>query len=223
VPLIDHSDNGQPDHWVPYTYPAGDPRIGIVSQASFVALHSPAGRTSPTDRGKALREFILCESVPPPPGNVDFKFVQDTSNPIYKTTRDRLTAHRSEAMCAGCHRITDPLGLALENFDSAGGYRTTENGVKIDTTGEFNGVKFEGPAGLAKAIHDDPSATSCVAKKTFAFGAGHMPDTKSPEWVQIEKKFADSKYNFIELLRQVALSDELYAMPAPQFASADHP
>jgi hypothetical protein len=220
VPLVETTDNGQPQHWLPYTYPANDPRAGILSQASFVALYSPAGRSSPTARGKALRELILCQAVPPPPGNVDFKFVQDTTNPVYKTTRDRLTAHRSEAMCAGCHKITDPIGLALENFDSAGGYRTTENGVTIDTTGDVSGVKFSGPVGLAKVIRDDPATTSCVAKKAFAFGAGRMPSGTEAEWVQIQRRFADSKYNFVDLLRQIALSDVLYTVPPTQLAAA---
>src|SRR5690606_22529077 len=93
VPLVDTSDNGQPDRWIPFSYPESDPRIGLLAQASFVALHSPAGRSSPTDRGKKLRENLLCQIVPPPPANVDFTFVQDISNPQYKTARDRLTAH----------------------------------------------------------------------------------------------------------------------------------
>ena len=219
VPLLDTSDNGQPDHWQPFTYPADDPRVGLLAQASFVALYSPAGRTSPTGRGKALRETLLCQAVPAPPANVDFKFVTDTSNPKYKTTRDRLTAHRSEPMCAGCHRITDPIGLALENFDGAGGYRTTENGVPIDTTGELNGHKFDGPLGLARALHDDPAITACVAKKAYAFGAGRMPSENDPDWKAIKTQFADSKYNFVELLRQIATSDVFYSAPTVQVAS----
>ncbi len=158
VPLVDASANGQPQRWLPYTYPAGDPRSGVLSQASFTTLFSPSGRTSPTVRGKALRQNILCEKVPPPPGNVSFKFVEDTSNPQFKTTRERVTAHRTEPMCAGCHKLTDPLGLALENFDSAGEFRTTENGVQIDASGELSGKQFVGAQGLAQAVHDDPAA-----------------------------------------------------------------
>jgi hypothetical protein len=220
VPLMDTADNGQPMHWQPYTYADGDPRAGLLAQASFVALFSPAGRTSPTGRGKALREHLLCQVVPPPPANVDFSLVQNASNPVYKTARDRLTAHRSNPVCAGCHRITDPIGLALENFDSSGGYRTTENGVPIDTSGDLNGIKFSGPVGLAKALHDDPAVTSCVANKAYAFAAGHLPASNDPEWTAIQKKFADSHYNFIELVRQIAMSDLLYSVPAPQTAAA---
>lgn len=213
VPLAETNDNGQPERWISYTFEENDPRAGLLAQASFVALHSPAGRTSPTDRGKALRELLLCQMVPAPPANVDFSVVQDTSSQIFRTTRERLTAHRTEAMCAGCHKITDPMGLALENFDSAGGWRTHENGVEIDVTGDFNNVKFDGPLGLAKVLRDDPAITSCVARKVYAFGAGRFPQRGDAEFEQIQKKFADSKFNFLELMRQIALSDVMYAVP----------
>ncbi len=222
VPLADTTDNGQPDHWFPYSYPPGDLRAGILSEASFTALYSPSGRTSPTGRGKALRETILCEAVPPPPGNVDFKFIEDTSNPEFKTARQRLTAHRSQPMCAGCHKLTDPIGLALENFDSSGGYRTTENGVPIDATGELNGHQFVGSQGLAKAVHDDPATTSCVATKAFAFETGYLPAVSDPQWRQIMDKFAASHYNFLELMRQIALSDLTYRVPSSALSAANH-
>ena len=214
VPLVDTIDNGQPQRWLPYTYPPGDPRAGLLAQSSFTALFSPAGRTSPTGRGKAVRENILCERVPPPPGNVSFKFIEDTSNPNYKTARARLTAHRSQPMCAGCHKLTDPIGLGLENFDSAGGYRSSENGVTIDASGDLSGVKFDGPVSLAKVVHDDPAATSCVARKAFAFDTGYLPPTAAPQWKQIQTAFAASHYNFVELMRQIAMSDLAYSVPS---------
>jgi len=66
---------------------------------------------------------------------VNFKHRAGHSQPNYKTVRQRLTAHATEAMCTGCHKITDPMGLALENFDTIGGFRDTENGAQIDTAG----------------------------------------------------------------------------------------
>lgn len=220
VPLVDTTDNGQPQRWIAYTYPPGDPRSGILSQASFTTLWSPSARTSPTVRGKALRQNILCEKVPPPPGNVSFKFVEDTSNPQFKTTRERLMAHRTEPMCAGCHKLTDPIGLALENFDSAGEYRTTENGVLIDASGEISGKQFVGAVGLAQAVHDDPAATGCVAQRAFAFETGYMPPKDDPQWQAIQAKFAASHYDVLELLRAIALSNLSYGPLEPQVRSA---
>lgn len=223
VPLVDTTDNGQAQRWIPYTYADNDPRAGLLAQSSFLALHSPSGRSSPTLRGKALRELLLCQVVPPPPSNVNFTVVQDVTSQVYKTARARLSAHANEAMCAGCHKITDPIGLALENFDSSGGFRTTENGEVIDPSGEINRTKFDNPLGLARAIRNDPSITSCVARKAFAFGSGHMPRTNDPAWKQIQQKFADSNYNVLELMRQIAVSDALYASPGTPVISASTP
>ena len=150
VPVAKTTPNGAPDAWTPFEYPEGDPRSGIVSQVSFVALHSHPGRSSPTIRGKALRQTMLCQKVPDPPGNVNFAVVQDTTNPQYKTARERLTAHRTDPTCAGCHKLIDPIGFSLETFDSGGGFRTTENGVAIDPSGELDGTSFKDGLGLGK-------------------------------------------------------------------------
>jgi hypothetical protein len=218
VPITDGADNGEPDRWVPYSYPEGDPRAGILSQVSFVALHSPAARTSPTLRGKALRELLMCQHVPPPPGNVDFtKFEQSAAT--LTTTRERVFAHLKNPVCAGCHRIMDPIGLSLENFDSDGSYRKVEKGLQIDASAQLNGKKFEGSIGLAKVLHDDPAITSCVAQRSFAFAAGFTPNPNSPQWQQIEQRFRDSKYNVLVLMRQIAASELLYTVPVRAVAS----
>jgi hypothetical protein len=221
VPLVETTDNARPMRWLPYVYPEGDPRAGILSQASFVALYSGAGRTSPTIRGKNFRLNILCQIVPPPPPNIDFSLIQDISNPKFKTVRDRLEAHRTNPTCAGCHRLMDPVGLAFENFDSSGGYRTMENGTLIDTSGEWNGVKFSGPLELTKALHDDPAVTACVARKVFAFASGAMPPVNAPQWKDVQAKFAGSKYNFLRLMREIAVSDLLYAVPATRVSALE--
>lgn len=221
VPLVETTDNARPMRWLPYTYPEGDPRAGILSHASFVALHSGAGRTSPTDRGKNFRLNILCQNVPPPPPDIDFTLLQDISNPKFKTARDRLEAHRTNPTCAGCHRLMDPMGLAFENFDSSGGFRLTENGAPIDTSGEWNGVKFSGPVELTKALHADPAVTACAARKVFAFASGAMPPVNTAQWKDVQAKFASSNYNFLRLMREVAVSDLLYAVPVTRVSALE--
>lgn len=210
--------------WAPYEFPAGDSRAGIVSQVSFVALHSHPGRSSPTLRGKAVREVLLCQRVPTPPANVNFTLVQDTKNPQYKTARARLHAHATDATCAGCHKIMDPIGLGLEAFDSGGSLRSSENGETIDTSGELDGMKFTDAAGLAKAVHDDPAAPACVVSRASSYGLGRLPAKGEGEWVKtLQKDFQDGGYHFPALLREIATSPEFYRVAPPQMGAIGTP
>lgn len=220
IPLVETTENGQPDRWMPYEYPAGDPRAGILSHASFVALHSPSGRSSPTDRGKAVRQVLLCQAVPAPPGNVDFTLVQNVDSETHKTARQRLTAHAENSVCAGCHKITDPIGLALENFDSAGQFRLTENGAPIDASGQLNGAQFKDAASLGSVLRNDPAVPACVARRAFAYGAGFLPPERDPRWAQIRQNFEQSGYKVVQLIRQIALSDMLFEVAATEVAQA---
>jgi len=215
VPLVNDVPNGSPDTWQAYEYGADDPRAGILTHLSFVALHSHPGRSSPTLRGKALREVMMCQKVPAPPGEVQFDIVQDTSNPIYKTSRDRLTAHQANPVCAGCHKLTDPMGFALENFDGGGNYRTQENGVALNTTGELEGKKFTNAAELGRVVHDSPATTSCVVDRLSAYALGRKTIKGESPWVaNLKASFAKNGYNFSEMMKQVAASPELYlALP----------
>ena len=163
-----------------------------------------------------MREVLLCQKVPPPPANVDFSLVQVTDNPSYKTARERLAAHANVPMCAGCHRMTDPIGLALENFDSSGQFRTTENGAPIDTSGQLNGVKYENARELGEALRNDPAVPACVAKRVFEYGTATVPPNSDPSWAQVTERFQESGYNFMELMRQIALSDLFYEVPAEE-------
>ncbi len=216
VPVL--APDGLPDAWVPYEFNAANGHAGILTHVSFVALHSHPGRTSPTLRGKALREVLLCTRVPDPPGNVNFNIVQDTANPNYKTVRQRLTAHATEAMCTGCHKITDPMGLALENFDTIGGFRESENGAGIDASGELDGVRFANAAGLGKAVHDNPKSASCVVQRAYDYAVGRAATKSEEGWrtTVLEKAFAADGYRLPALLRRIALSDTLYRVRPPE-------
>lgn len=218
------SVNGEPDTWIPYEYPANDPRAGILMQVSFVALHSHAGRSSPTIRGKALREIMLCQKVPDPPGNVTFTVVQDTSNPLYKTARERVTAHATESMCTGCHKITDPLGLALENLDGAGGFRLTENGAPIDTSGTMDGAKFSNGAELGRAMHDSPAATRCVVNRLAAYALGKPMSVANADYLKLlEQNFAKAGYRLPDLLRAIATSEAFSQVTLTETAALTDP
>jgi hypothetical protein len=210
-----------PKHgWAPYEFAEGDPRAGLLSQVSFTALYAHPGQSSPTLRGKAVREIFLCQKVPAPPANVNFAVAQDTSNPDYKTARARLTAHRTNPTCAGCHRIMDPIGLALENFDGIGAFRAQENGTAIDTSGELDGVHFANAKDLGQAIHDNPAAASCLVDTLYKYAGGQAPAKGDRDWMRwLNDRFAANGYRVPALLRTLALSHGFYGVAEPGKAS----
>jgi hypothetical protein len=193
--------------WQSYEFPAEAQRAGILTQISFLAVHSHPGRSSPTLRGKALREILLCQPVPPPPANVDFSAVEDPTSP-FKTARARLNFHQENPVCAGCHKIMDPMGLALENFDGIGRYRTEEKGETIDASGTLDGKPFKDVTELGRVLHDHPSLPTCVVRRAYTYGSGGpaTPGIK-PTLDHFGAKFAEAGYSMPELLRAIALSD----------------
>jgi hypothetical protein len=199
--------------WEAHEFPADDPHAGILTQLSFTELHSHPGRSSSTLRGKAVREILLCQLVPSPPANVNFTVVQDTNNPNFKTARDRLTAHRTEATCAGCHKIMDPIGLGLENFDGVGQFRSTENGANIDASGEIDGIKFSDAASLGQAIHDNPATTACLSNSMYRYAVGRDFDPGEREFqTWLGKQFAEKGYRVPDLMKTIATSDAFFAV-----------
>lgn len=199
--------------WSPHTFAADDPRAGILSLAGFLMLDpSHEGRSSPTIRGKAVRELFLCQTVPPPPETVDFALIEDTQNAEHKTARERLTVHSTHPTCAGCHAITDPIGLALENYNAIGEYRTTENGVTIDTSGSFEGEPYDNAIELQQLIRASPAAPRCVARRVYEYGVGRSAIGAERPWLEyLGERFAGEEYAIPKLMRIVATSNAFQA------------
>jgi Protein of unknown function (DUF1592)/Protein of unknown function (DUF1588)/Protein of unknown function (DUF1585)/Protein of unknown function (DUF1587)/Protein of unknown function (DUF1595) len=135
-------------------------RRGILGQGSILTLTSVADRTSPVLRGKWVMEVLLGTPPPPPPPNVPAldDSVKAESGGRRLTTRERMEEHRRNPTCNACHRVIDPLGLALENFDVTGAWRIKDNEAPIDSVGDlYDGTKMDGPAGLRQALmkHSD--------------------------------------------------------------------
>jgi len=130
-------------------------RRGILGQGSVLLLTSIADRTSPVLRGKWVMEVLLASPPPPPPPNVPAldDSVKSTVGGKMLSTRERMEEHRKNPACNSCHRVIDPLGLALENFDVTGAWRIKDNEVSIDSAGElYDGTKMAGPNGLRNAL-----------------------------------------------------------------------
>jgi len=191
--------------WVPYEFPENSARAGFLTQISFLTLYAHPARSSPTLRGKGLRERLLCQIIPPPPPNVDFSLLENPEAE-YKTQRDRVNAHLQEPACAGCHKLTDPMGLALENFDGSGRFRDNEHGNPIDSSGNLDGVAFKDAAGLAQALHDHPELTSCLVKRMYSYGAGSPTSIADrPVLSYLNERFAKDDYRVPALMRTIAL------------------
>jgi len=206
----------EPDLWIPYEFSDGEGRLGIQSLAGFIALHSHPGRSSPTIRGKAVRELLLCQTIPDPPGDVDFSvFNEPRSQQL--TARERLKVHNSVASCAGCHRLTDGIGLSLENYDGAGQFRTRDVGFEIDASGNLDGIEYENQFGLAEALSQNPAIPVCLVEQTLAYGLAREPSRAEKDWIGfLIEKFAEDGYRFKPLLHLVAASENFFAVTAPQ-------
>ena len=212
---------GRPDGgWTAHEFAENDPRAGLLAQIGFLAVNSHPGRSSPTVRGRAIRETLLCQKVPDPPGDVDFSVFTDPNSPR-KTAKERLTAHRTAPACVGCHKITDPLGLGLENFDGAGALRTTENGQQIDPSGDFDGKPFQDALGLAQAMHDSPAVASCLVNRLYSYALGRPIERGDKDIVAyFQAAFEKDGYRVRELLRHIAASDAFYKVRPPKSESA---
>lgn len=203
--------------WQRIEFPEGHPRTGLLSHASFNMLHAHPGRSSPTLRGVFLREAILCQTVPPAPADVEFALFNDDDNPEYKTARDRLKAHASEATCRNCHALSDPIGLGLEVFDGVGKHRTKENGASIDTSGELDGASFDDHLGLGRAFAESPLLGPCLVENVYRYAVGREPVLGERAMLRrLAREFAGSGYRFRELLRAIALSEGFRTASEPR-------
>jgi hypothetical protein len=131
-----------------------DNRRGILGHGSILTLTSIADRTSPVLRGKWVLEVLLGTPPPPPPPNVpELEPAGSGTRGRLLSVRERMEEHRASPACSSCHRVIDPLGLALENFDVTGHYRIKDNGQPIDSSGElYDGTPITGLIGLRDAL-----------------------------------------------------------------------
>lgn len=153
-----------------------------------------------------MRELFLCQKVPDPPPDVDFSALEDAGD--VPTARERLQVHNTNPSCAGCHLITDPMGLSLENFDGAGGYRETENGVSLEISGELDGALYDSVAGLGEAMRNHPKLPYCLVNRMYAYGTGGPVSLRYDRALldYFTERFAGQGYRVSDLLREITLS-----------------
>lgn len=195
--------------WQPYEGPGE--RAGILSHGAFLSVAGKFGDSSPTQRGKLIRDRLLCQVIPPPPPdvNVDEPPTSETSPCKW----DRYAEHRESGSCAGCHNQMDPVGFGLENFDQTGRWRAHDNGEPdciITGDGELFGagpngetIPFNGPAELGGALLQSGAVESCLVKQVFRFAAGRREQPEDGPFLDmLDASFSES-HRFEALLLDV--------------------
>lgn len=185
------------------------PRRGVLGQGSVLTVTSAANRTSPVVRGAWILENILGVPPPKPPPGVETNLDPKPNEVKTVTLRGRLEQHRSDPVCASCHKIMDPIGFAMENFDLVGKWRELDNGAPIDATGVLvDGTPLEGPLSLRKALlarSDEFVVTMTEKLLTYALGRGvqayDMPTVRS-----IVGRAEDDDYKFSSLVLGIVRS-----------------
>jgi len=154
----------------------GSERGGLLRQGAILTVTSYATRTSPVIRGKWILENLLGSPPPRPPASVPP--LKDNTLSSMLSVRERLSEHRSNAACATCHKLIDPVGFSLEEFDAVGRWRDLEDGKPIDAAGSLpDGSEFAGAAGLEQAILKHPDIfVRTLAEKLFTFALGRAPE-----------------------------------------------
>jgi mono/diheme cytochrome c family protein len=182
-------------------------RGGLLRQGSILTVTSYATRTSPVIRGKWVLENLMGTPPPPPPPNVPA--LDDNTVSASLPIRERLAQHRANAACASCHKLMDPVGFALENFDAVGRWRATEDGRPVDATGGMpDGSEFLGVDGLETALLKRPEVfAQTLTEKLLTFGLGRgIEYYDGPAVRQIVRAARAKDYRLSSLIEAVVTS-----------------
>jgi hypothetical protein len=195
--------------------PAGGTRSGVLTKAGLLSEFANQKYGSPTLRGKFIRESLMCLSIPPPPANVNTAVI-DQPTDVPMTRRQRLQMHMTNDSCAACHKYMDPLGFPLENFDAIGKYRTTDNGLPVDPSGDFDGVAVADANGLGVAASQSVTVAQCLVRKYYAYAVGHEErDVDGSVLNTLATAFKASGFKMRDLVL-AAVTNDAFSVVAPQ-------
>jgi mono/diheme cytochrome c family protein len=193
-------------------------RKGLLGHGSILALTSHAERTSPVLRGKWILDNLLGTPPPPPPPNVDTTLEPSAPDGQPRTLREQMLEHRANPVCASCHKVMDPLGLALENFDAVGRWRTRETGGPIDASGVLaDGTAVDGVASLRQALVRQPEIfVGALTEKLFVYALGRgVGHTDMPAVRAVVRRAAQEDFRLSSLILGIAQSVPFTMRTAP--------
>lgn len=197
------------DHFRKVAY-VDDARRGVLGHGSILTLTSHANRTSPVLRGKWVMEVLLGSPPPPPPPDVpELDATAEAAEGRFLTVRERMEEHRANPACNSCHRVIDPIGLALENFDVTGVWRIRDKGAPVETTGElYDGTPIGGPEDLRAALLRRPEPLArTFTENLLAYALGRRVEYHDmPAVRQIARAARAQDYKLSAFVKEVARS-----------------
>lgn len=196
--------------------PADGLRRGLIASAGVLAMNSLPARTSATKRGHFISDALLCRPVPPPPPDVNLDLDKDQVDMGPQTLRQKLERHRADPACAGCHALTDPMGLALENFDTLGKFRADDQGLVIDASGQLDGTPFINGNELAGLLRDHPDAPGCLVKKLYTYVTGRLPVLSEREILAALEDDLTAEDNRFDQLLLALVTQEAFRFANPE-------
>ncbi len=203
-----------------------DERRGLLGHGSILTLTSHAGRTSPVLRGKWVMEVLLGTPPPPPPPDVPELEEEAVEDGRFLTVRERLEMHAANPTCNSCHRMIDPIGLALENFDVSGAWRIRDRGVPIDAASDFyDGTPISTPSELRAALLKRPEPlVRTFTENLMAYALGRRLEYYDmPAVRRISRAAAERDYRVSAFIVGVATSDAFLLKAAPAVVDGDAP
>ncbi len=202
---VDHPGD---DSWVDVKLPK-DKRSGVLTLGAFLATKAHSIAPAPTQRGKYVRNRLLCQDIPPPPDDVD---VNPPEPDNVTTNRERNEQHSNDPACSGCHDYMDPIGYGFENFDSIGMWRDLDGGQPVDATGELFHTEdidgpFDGANDLMAVLANSAQVRQCMAEQVFRYTYGRRSRFDDAGMLQIDAFASSTDGAIVEMLVGATTSD----------------
>ncbi|MET0791318.1 MAG: DUF1592 domain-containing protein, partial [Polyangiaceae bacterium] len=193
--------------------------VGLLTQPALMAMLAHSDQSGPVQRGVFVLQRLLCIDVPPPPPNLN-PVAPDPDPKL--TTRERFAIHTSSTACSACHRMIDGAGFGFENYDQLGRYRTVENGIDVNASGEMVATgeaavdgPFTGVEQLSQRLSSSNRVQRCLATNWYRYAMGRVETEADGCSLQdVQKKFAATGGQFKELLVALTLTDAFRYRPA---------
>ncbi|MES1205377.1 MAG: DUF1592 domain-containing protein [Pseudomonadota bacterium] len=197
-------------------WPDKTKRLGLLTQAGIMTGTITTNQANPVLRGTFIINKLMCMNIQLPTDPAILAMVKIPEDTSGATARERFTKHSTQAICATCHRLLDPMGFALENYDPVGQYRTQENGVNLDVSGNVPGTTgtINGPIELVQKLATVESVQNCFATHWMDLGYGRsLGNEEACTQATVKDAFKKSGYNVKQLLLALAQTDAFLYLP----------